>query len=522
MRRAPIGSRRGRRSGGWSTGGDPRRDWRCGTRATGCPARRRSRHTRVMPRGSPVKQGTGAGCCPGYDADLCVPTARSVRVRRRRAPRHPERPDRHGRSHHPRFGRIRIDRPRERVMSEVPAPRRVGNAEIIHHEGYDDSIVSPFVPAIRTVSDARLVFISGVTGAPVYHDHPHVARGVRLDADGRRSVRCATRSTISISRSRRRDAERHDVVNLIRFFTDVAEDQDVVNAHQAAVVRRPHPDEHDGGGDAPRDRPPPAVRIPRRRRGDRRPGLTPACGGGHGSDVHAERRREGEDDREHTDRRLDRRGTHGLRAGQAAAGCRLRRRRVQPHAGEGGAAHRVRSDDRRHGRSSSPTRDIVFSMVSASKDLEAVMLGPAGCSRIRRIAPGDRGRLDGLGRGERGRARRGRSPRSRIPRHTCLGQPEGDRRRQAHRRGIRPPRGVRPCRADAGDVGSRSDLRRRGRGGPRREDRPQRVPRRRDPVAGRDHGAGREGRRHAGGIPRLPQRLGDGFGVHAVQDSGAA
>ncbi|HWR85169.1 MAG TPA: hypothetical protein VN200_04145, partial [Rhodoglobus sp.] len=59
-------------------------------------------------------------------------------------------------------------------MSEVPPPRRVGNADIIHHEGYDPGIVSPFVPAIRTVSNARLVFISGVTGAPVYHDHPHV------------------------------------------------------------------------------------------------------------------------------------------------------------------------------------------------------------------------------------------------------------------------------------------------------------------------------------------------------------
>ena len=46
-------------------------------------------------------------------------------------------------------------------MTEIPAPRRVGNAEIIHHEGYDESIVSPFVPAIRTVSDARLVFIEG-------------------------------------------------------------------------------------------------------------------------------------------------------------------------------------------------------------------------------------------------------------------------------------------------------------------------------------------------------------------------
>src|SRR3546814_12653233 len=62
------------------------------------------------------------------------------------------------------------------MSRRIPAPRPVpsGSSEIVHHAGYDESIVSPFVPAIRTVSGARLVFISGVTGAPVYHDHPHV------------------------------------------------------------------------------------------------------------------------------------------------------------------------------------------------------------------------------------------------------------------------------------------------------------------------------------------------------------
>ena len=117
-------------------------------------------------------------------------------------------------------------------MSEVPAPRRVGNAEIIHHEGYDDSIVSPFVPAIRTVSDARLVFISGVTGAPVYHDHPHVAEvfdSMPMDALGQ-VTNAFDHLDLALAAA---GCERHDVVNLIRFFTDVAEDQDVVNRHQA-------------------------------------------------------------------------------------------------------------------------------------------------------------------------------------------------------------------------------------------------------------------------------------------------
>lgn len=116
-------------------------------------------------------------------------------------------------------------------MTAVPSPRRVGNAEIIHHEGYDDAITSPFVPAIRVVSNARLVFISGVTGAPVYHDHPHRAEvfdSMPMDAAGQ--VRNAFEHLdLALAAA---GCERQDVVNLIRFFTDIDADQDVVNQHQ--------------------------------------------------------------------------------------------------------------------------------------------------------------------------------------------------------------------------------------------------------------------------------------------------
>lgn len=116
-------------------------------------------------------------------------------------------------------------------MTQVPAPRRVGNADIIHHEGYDDTIVSPFVPAIRSVSNARLVFISGVTGAPVYHDHPHVPAvfdAMPMDAAGQ--VKNAfDHLDLALKAA---GCERHDVVNMIRFFSNIDEDQDVVNQHQ--------------------------------------------------------------------------------------------------------------------------------------------------------------------------------------------------------------------------------------------------------------------------------------------------
>ncbi|GAA2071896.1 hypothetical protein GCM10009840_00420 [Pseudolysinimonas kribbensis] len=118
-------------------------------------------------------------------------------------------------------------------MTSIPEPRKVasGASEILHHEGYDEAIRSPFVPAIRTVSNARLVFISGVTGAPVYHDHPHVASvidAVPADIDGQVQILFDNLDHAL----RAAGAQRSDVVGLTRFFTNIDEDQDVVNRVQ--------------------------------------------------------------------------------------------------------------------------------------------------------------------------------------------------------------------------------------------------------------------------------------------------
>lgn len=121
---------------------------------------------------------------------------------------------------------------KEDNVPDIPAPRIVGNSEILHHEGYDPDIVSPFVPAIRVVPNARLVFISGVTGAPVYHDHPHVPEVFASISDRIEDQVSDLFDHLDLA-LRAAGCERHDVVNLIRFFTDVDGDQDVVNRHQA-------------------------------------------------------------------------------------------------------------------------------------------------------------------------------------------------------------------------------------------------------------------------------------------------
>jgi enamine deaminase RidA (YjgF/YER057c/UK114 family) len=100
----------------------------------------------------------------------------------------------------------------------------------VHHEDYDKSVFSPYVPAIVAMGGS-LVFMSGVTAAPVYHDHPHVPEvfdAIPLDIEGQVKL---TFEHIELG-LKAAGCERHHVVAINRYFTDVAADQDVVNAHQ--------------------------------------------------------------------------------------------------------------------------------------------------------------------------------------------------------------------------------------------------------------------------------------------------
>jgi enamine deaminase RidA (YjgF/YER057c/UK114 family) len=102
--------------------------------------------------------------------------------------------------------------------------------EIVHHEGYDPTINSLFVPAIK-VRAGHLVFISGVTAAPVYHDHPHIASEFdRIPLDAHSQARLVyAHLDLALTAA---GCTRSDVVVLTRFLTDVAGDQDVINRLQ--------------------------------------------------------------------------------------------------------------------------------------------------------------------------------------------------------------------------------------------------------------------------------------------------
>lgn len=102
---------------------------------------------------------------------------------------------------------------------------------VIHHEGYDPALRSPYVPAIRP-GHGGFVFLSGITAAPPYHDHPHVPEVFdNIPQDTAEQMKLLLKNLdVTLASA---GCTRGDIVNLIRFFTDVERDQNVINRLQA-------------------------------------------------------------------------------------------------------------------------------------------------------------------------------------------------------------------------------------------------------------------------------------------------
>jgi 2-iminobutanoate/2-iminopropanoate deaminase len=86
----------------------------------------------------------------------------------------------------------------------------------------------PFTPAIK-VHGGSIVFLSGVTGAPVPHSHPHVpAEFDHLDF----SPAAQTEAVMERLRETLRAAggELSDVVQVTRFIVDIEANQDAINS----------------------------------------------------------------------------------------------------------------------------------------------------------------------------------------------------------------------------------------------------------------------------------------------------
>ncbi|QBI20904.1 RidA family protein [Egibacter rhizosphaerae] len=106
--------------------------------------------------------------------------------------------------------------------------------EAVHHDGYDPAINSLFLPAIK-VHGGSLVFLSGFTAAPTYHDHPHRPEDfdtIPLDADAQAEL--TFRHLDEALRAA--GCGPSNVVCLTRFLVDVDGDQDDINRRQGEYL----------------------------------------------------------------------------------------------------------------------------------------------------------------------------------------------------------------------------------------------------------------------------------------------
>jgi enamine deaminase RidA (YjgF/YER057c/UK114 family) len=86
----------------------------------------------------------------------------------------------------------------------------------------------PFTPAIK-VQGGNIVFLSGITGAPVPHSHPHIpAEFDNLDF----SAEAQTEEVMERLQQTIRAAggELTDIVQITRFVADIGANQDAINA----------------------------------------------------------------------------------------------------------------------------------------------------------------------------------------------------------------------------------------------------------------------------------------------------
>jgi len=99
--------------------------------------------------------------------------------------------------------------------------------EVIHTGENEPRFNMPYAPAIK-VTSGSLMFLAGVTAAPVYHSHPHIAEefdDIPLDpgeqaamaVDALRGIMEAAGGSLA------------DIIEITRYIKDIADNQDAIN-----------------------------------------------------------------------------------------------------------------------------------------------------------------------------------------------------------------------------------------------------------------------------------------------------
>jgi enamine deaminase RidA (YjgF/YER057c/UK114 family) len=101
------------------------------------------------------------------------------------------------------------------------------SVEYIHTADNDAKWNMPYTPAIK-VTGGSLIFASGVTAAPVYHSHPHVAAefdGIPDDPAAQAEMTMENLASVLEEAGAGLD----DIVQLVRFMVDQDRNQDAIN-----------------------------------------------------------------------------------------------------------------------------------------------------------------------------------------------------------------------------------------------------------------------------------------------------
>lgn len=95
---------------------------------------------------------------------------------------------------------------------------------VVHHPDRRTDVVMPYAPGI-VVRRGSLVFLSGVTAAPVYHHHPHREEDFDLPPTMREQAALAMENLKKTLAGA--GCGLADVVAVTRYLTDVAEQDDL-------------------------------------------------------------------------------------------------------------------------------------------------------------------------------------------------------------------------------------------------------------------------------------------------------
>jgi enamine deaminase RidA (YjgF/YER057c/UK114 family) len=96
--------------------------------------------------------------------------------------------------------------------------------QVVHHADRRRDVVMPYAPGI-VVRRGRLVFLSGVTAAPVYHSHPHRDEEFELPPTMREQAVQAMENLEKTLAAAGCTLEH--LVSATRYLTDVAEQDDL-------------------------------------------------------------------------------------------------------------------------------------------------------------------------------------------------------------------------------------------------------------------------------------------------------